>query len=123
MESTGLARFSLTTLTSIALLLAGCGMNPLAPQNPLVGKWRSPDGSYTVEFLTTGNCSATLRMNGALVGGPCTYTSTKDEVTLKYNGGAPSGGAASTAVWKYSLAGDNLTISYGLVSIALKRVH
>ena len=113
----------LAILTLTACLLAGCGMSPLAPQNPLVGRWSSQNGSYVVEFLGTGNCTATLRMDGRSMGGPCTYTSTKDTITITYPGGAATGGQNANVVWQYSLTGDNLTISYGGVSIPLKRVH
>ncbi len=68
---------------AIALLLglAVLGQNACGPpgaqptaQNGIVGKWRSADGSYVVEFLPTGNCSARYRMQGRELGGPCKYS-------------------------------------------------
>jgi len=87
-------------------------------------KWRSADGSYVVEFLPNGNCSARYNLNRREVGGACTYTVDKDDITLRYPGAAAQGGAPNaTAIWHYSLAGDALNVSVFGNSITLQRIH
>jgi len=110
-------------LALVALCLNAC--NPasmLAPRpHGIEGKWRSADGSYVVEFLPTGSCSAKMRMQGREVGGPCTYTVDEDKILLHYQG-MGSNSQNSTATWNYKLDGDNLTVSVFGNSLALKRV-
>jgi hypothetical protein len=106
----------------------GCGPAGLrpGPQSAIAGKWRSADGSYVAEFLPTGNCTAQQRMQGRTLGGPCTYTVDQDTITIHYYGpGAnPQDGAPNeTVTWRYSLDGDNLTVSVFAVSMTLKRTH
>jgi hypothetical protein len=117
-----------SVLVLAALFQSACGSSgiPPAPQNGIVGKWRSADGSYDVEFLQTGECSARLRMHGQQVGGPCKYSFDEDTITIRYYG--PDSHPQeeepnNTATWNYSLAGDVLNVSYGGNSVALQRVH
>jgi hypothetical protein len=59
-------KLAITLLLGLAVLWQNaCGPTglPPSPQNKIVGKWRSADGSYVVEFLPTGNCSARYRMH------------------------------------------------------------
>jgi hypothetical protein len=113
----------LALILQSAFFLAGCGPAP-APQSGIVGKWRSADGSYVVEFLPNGNCSARYNLNRREVGGACTYTVDKDDITLRYPGAAAQGGAPNaTAIWHYSLAGDALNVSVFGNSITLQRIH
>ena len=104
----------------------GCTDTGTTPQNGVVGKWRSADGSYVVEFLPTGNCSARYRMQGRELGGPCTYSVDKDEITIRYYGpntNPNDGGPNASAIWHYSLSGDGLNVSIQGTSLALQRVH
>ena len=106
-----------------AFFLAGCLAAP-APQSGIVGKWRSADGSYVVEFLPSGNCSARYNLHSREVGGACTYSVDKDEITLRYPDAAAQGGAPNaTAIWHYTLAGDALNVSVFGNSMTLQRVH
>jgi len=119
----------------IALLLAlvvlsqnGCrptGLQP-TPQNGIVGRWRSADGSYVIEFLPTGKCSARYRMQGQQIGGPCTYSVDEEKITIHYygpNANPQDGEPNATATWHYSLSGDTLNVGIQGVSLALQRVH
>lgn len=95
-------------------------------QNGVVGKWRSADGNYVVEFLPTGNCSARYRMQGRDLGGPCTYSVDKDTITIRYQGPLnhlQGGGNNASATWHYSLAGDALNVSVQGNSLLLQRVR
>ena len=113
----------LALILQSAFFLAGCGLAP-APQSGIVGKWRSADGSYVVEFLPNGNCSARYNLHRREVGGACTYTVDKDEITLRYPDAAAQGGAPdASAIWHYSLAGDALNVSVFGNSMTLQRVH
>jgi hypothetical protein len=99
---------------------------PPSPQNRIVGKWRSADGSYVVEFLPTGNCSARYLMQGRELGGPCTYSADKDVITIHYYGpdAHPQDGEPNAAAtWRYTLAGDTLNVSMPGATLALQRVH
>ena len=122
-------KLAITTLLALALLCQNaCGPKGLqpTPQNGVVGKWRSADGSYVVEFLPTGNCSARYRMQGREVGGPCTYSVDRDTITIHYYGpdAHPQDGEPNaTATWQYSLDGDALNVSIQGTSLALHRIH
>jgi hypothetical protein len=99
---------------------------PPTPQNGIVGKWRSADGSYVVEFLPTGNCFARFRMQGRELGGPCKYSADKDIITIRYYGpdARPQDGEPNaSATWHYTLAGDTLNVRIQGVTLALQRVH
>ena len=101
------------------------GLEPV-PQSGIVGKWRSADGSYTMEFLPTGNCSARMRIEGREVGGPCKYSADKDTITIRYYGpdARPQDGEPNrSATWHYSLTGDTLTIGMQSISLDFHRVH
>jgi hypothetical protein len=101
------------------------GLQP-TPQNGIVGKWRSADGSYVIEFLPTGRCSARYRMQGQEVGGPCTYSVDEDKITIHYYGSNPhpqDGEPNATATWHYSLSGDKLNVGIQGSSLAFQRVH
>ena len=94
------------------------------PQNGIVGKWRSADGSYVVEFLPTGNCSARYRMQGRELGGPCTYSADKDTITIHYygpNAHPQDAEPDASATWHYSLDGDTLNVGVQGNSLALQR--
>src|SRR5260370_36193806 len=70
----GKEKLAITLLLRPAVLWQNaCGPTglPPSPQNRIVGKWRSADGSYVVEFLPTGKCSARYRMQGRELGRPC----------------------------------------------------
>jgi hypothetical protein len=122
-------KLAITLLLALAVVCQNaCGPTGLqpTPQNRIVGKWRSADGSYVVEFLPTGNCSARYRMQGRELGGPCTYSADKDTITLRYYGpGAhPQGGEPNaSATWHYTLAGDTLNVGIQGATLALQRVH
>ena len=125
----GKEKWAITLLLALAILCqnacSSTGLPP-TPQNGIVGKWRSADGSYVVEFLSTGNCSARLRMQGREVGGPCRYSADKDTITIRYYGldAHPQDGEPNTsATWHYTLAGDTLNVSIQGVSLALQRVR
>lgn len=110
------------------ICLNACGPAGLqqGPQSGIVGKWRSADGSYVIEFLPTGNCSARMRMQGREVGGPCKYSADKDTITMRYSGqnARPQDGEPdASATWHYSLTGDTLTIGMQSISLDLHRVH
>jgi hypothetical protein len=82
-------KLTITLLLGPALLWQNaCGPTglPPSPQNRIVGKWRNADGSYVVEFLPTGKCSARYRMQGREFGGPCTYSADKDVITIRKTG-------------------------------------
>ena len=95
------------------------------PQNAVEGKWRNADGSYVVEFLPSGDCSAHFRMHGQELGGPCKYTVDAEAITIHYYGpnARPLEGPNATATWRYTLAGDTLNVSVFGNSLALQRVH
>jgi hypothetical protein len=122
-------KLAITSVLALAALFqTACGPRSVqqGPQTGIVGKWRSPDGSYDVEFLQTGDCSARLRMHGQQVGGPCKYSVEEDTITIHYYGpdARPQEEEPNnTAIWNYSLAGDVLNVSYGGNSVALQRVH
>ena len=125
MRSAKNLRLSQATLSLAALLLAGCGH--LAPQSPIVGKWGTPDRSYVVEFLPSGNCAVTYHLSARIAGHATgVYTLDKDEITTHWHGpGVPAQGGAPevTAVWHYSLQGDALTVSYSGIPLTLRRIH
>ena len=113
----------LAIILQSAFFLTGC-RPASAPQSGIVGKWRSADGSYVVELLSNGNCSARYNLHRREVGGACTYTVDKDEITLRYPDAAAQGGAPdASAIWHYSLAGDALNVSVFGNSMTLQRVH
>jgi hypothetical protein len=121
MKLSTVSGFLLAIVSQSALFLAGCGLAP-APQSGITGKWKNADGIYVVEFLPSGNCSAHYRMQGREVGGACTYTVDKDDITIRYpnmQAGAPN----NSATWHYSLAGDVLTVNVLGNSMSLQRVH
>lgn len=121
-----LAIASLVALAALCVNGCGSAIPGLGPQNGVVGKWRSTDGSYVAEFLPNGNCTAHERMQGHDLGGPCTYTVDQDTITIHYYGlGAnPHDGAPNeTAIWHYTLDGDTLNVSVFAVSMTLKRTH
>jgi hypothetical protein len=120
MRPVAVARFALSILCLGAFALTGCGIVPTR-QTGIVGKWRSPDGNYIVEFTPSGKCSAHTRVQGREVGGDCTYTLTKDEITLHYPN-PRAGSQDQTATWQYTLAGDALTVSVFGNSVTMKRV-
>jgi len=118
MRPAAAVRFMLSILCVSAITLAGCGIIP-TPQTGVVGKWRSTDGNFAVEFTPSGKCSAHLLVQGHELGGDCTYTLSKDEITLHY----PSPGSQDqTATWQYTLTGDTLTVSVFGRSVTMKRV-
>ncbi len=111
----------LAIILQSAFFLAGC--RP-APQSGLVGKWRNADGSYVVEFLSSGQCSARYHLNRGELGGACTYSADKDEITIRYPDAAAQNGAPNaSATWHYSLVGDVLTVTVLGNSMNLQRVH
>jgi len=119
-------KLAITLLLGLAVLWQNaCGPTgvPPSPQNRIVGKWRSIDGSYVVEFLPTGNCSARYRMQGLELGGPCTYSADKDVITIRYFGLDAHPQANASATWRYTLAGDTLNVSMQGATLALQRVH
>jgi hypothetical protein len=121
-------KLAIASLLALAVLCQnGCRDTDLqTPQNGVVGKWRSADGNYVVEFLPTGNCSARYRMQGRELGGPCTYSVDKDEITIRYHGPdahPQDGGPNASARWHYSLAGDALTVSVQGNSLVLQRAR
>jgi hypothetical protein len=122
-------KLAITSLLVLAVVCQiGCGTADLrmAPQNPIVGKWRSADGSYVVEFLPTGDCSAGMRIQGREVRGPCKYTVEKDTINIRYYGSnahLQDGNPDASVIWRYSLAGDDLNVSVQGTSLALRRVH
>ena len=122
-------KLAITSLLALAVICqCACSSGALqpAPQSAIVGKWRSADGSYVVEFLPTGRCSAGYRMDGRNVGGPCKYSVDQDNITIRYYGlGAnPQTDEPTQSVeWQYTLAGDVLNVSMPGVSVALQRVH
>src|ERR1700683_2647447 len=121
MKLSTVSGFLLTIVSQSALFLAGCGLVP-APQSGIMGKWRDADNTYVVEFLPSGNCSAHYRMKGREVGGACTYTFDKNDITLRYpnmQAGAPN----NSATGHYTLVGDVLTVTVFGNSMALQRVH
>ena len=95
------------------------GIQPAA-QNGIVGRWRSVDGSYNVEFLANGNCTARMRLQGRDLGGPCTYTVNRDTINIRYPG---IEGSDASATWHYSLSGDTLTVAVFGNSLTLQRVR
>jgi hypothetical protein len=121
MKSTIVPRLLLAIILQSTFFLAGC--RP-APQSGIVGKWRNADGSYVVEFLPSGNCSARYNLHRQALGGACTYTVDKDEITLRYPDSASQGGTPNaSAIWHYTLAGDVLTVTVLGNSMTFQRVH
>jgi hypothetical protein len=121
-------KFVRLILVNCAVLwLVACGIPGVTsgPHNPIEGKWKNADGSYVVEFLPSGDCSAHMRMQGHDVGGPCKYDVGKDTITVHYYGmGANPGNAPDrTAAWQYTLNGDTLTVSVLGNTMALQRAH
>jgi hypothetical protein len=122
-------KLAITSLLAFAALFqCACGPASVqkAPQNGIVGKWRSADGGYDVEFMPTGDCSARYRMHGKIVGGPCKYSVDEDTITIHYYGpdAHPQDGEPdATAIWSYTLAGDVLNVSVEGISLDLQRVH
>ena len=121
-------KLAITSLLVLGVLsLIACGPASLQPAalNGIAGKWRSADGTYDVEFMANGNCSASYRMQGRVFGGPCMYTADKDTITIHYYGldAKPQNGPNATATWRYSLAGDVLNVSVFGNSMALQRAH
>ena len=98
---------------------APAGVQP-TQQSGIVGKWRSADGSYNVEFLSNGNCTARMRLRGRDLGGPCTYTVDRDTITLHYSG---IEGADAAATWHYSLDDNTLNVAVFGNSMVLRRVR
>lgn len=114
-------RLAVILVCALVSLVAGCRTTP---QSGIVGKWRSADGSYVVEFRAAGTCSAGFQLHGRVVGGPCTYTVGKDDIVLHYKGSAldsKSGASENSATWHYSLAGDVLNVTVFGNSVALQR--
>jgi hypothetical protein len=126
MKSANSPGLLLATLCFAAMLLAGCG-RLMAPQSPIVGKWGTVDRSYVVEFLPSGNCAVTYHLNARIAGHATgDYTVDKDAITTHWHGaaGPPIGGGSNvTAVWHYSLDGDNLTLSYSSIPLTLHRMR
>lgn len=121
MKLSTVSGFLLAIVSQSALFLAGCGLAP-TPQSGITGKWKNAGGTYVVEFLPSGNCSAHYRMHGQELGGACTYTFDKNDITLRYpnmQAGAPN----NSATWHYTLVGDVLTVTVFGNSMALQRVH
>jgi len=122
-------KLAITLLLALGVLCqSACGPAGLKPaqQNGIVGKWRSADGSYDVEFLPNGNCSAQYRLQGREVGGPCKYSADEDTITIRYYGPddhPPDGEPSASATWQYSLSGDVLNVSIQGNFLALQRVH
>jgi hypothetical protein len=121
-------KLSMGSLLALAVLCqSACGPTTLrpVPQNGVVGKWRSADGGYVVEFSPTGNCSARYRMDGRELGGPCTYSVDEDTITIRYYGldaHPQDGGPNASVTWHYSLTGDVLNVSVPGNSLSLQRV-
>jgi hypothetical protein len=117
----------LIVLASAILSLSACSIPGVAtgPHNPIEGKWKTADGSFGVEFLPTGDCSAHSRIQGHDVAGPCKYTVDKDAITIHYYGmGAnPASEPTETVTWRYTLEGDTLNVTVLGNSLTLKRVH
>lgn len=121
-------RFSrLVSLGWTMLWLGGCSIPGLVtgPHNPIEGTWKTADGSFMVEFLPTGNCSAHSRIQGHEVGGRCKYTVDKDAITIHYFGmGAnPASEPNETATWRYTLNGDTLNVTVLGNSLTLQRAQ
>jgi hypothetical protein len=124
----GKVKLAIALVLAVALCQSACGPTSFQPrpQNGIVGKWRSVDGSYMVEFLPTGTCSARLVMRGRVVGGPCTYETDKDTITIHYVGidtHPQSKEPVASATWHYTLNGDTLNVTVETFSLALQRVH
>ena len=122
MKSRSLSLLALAFICLSACVLAGCPATPQA-QSGIVGRWRNADGSFTVEFLPSGDCSARMRIQSREVGGPCKYTVEQDTITLHYSGINAANGPNETATWHYTLQGDSLNVSVFGNSMALQRVH
>jgi hypothetical protein len=97
------------------------------PQSGIVGKWRNADGSYVLEFQPTGDCSARSTQSGrGTMGGPCTYSVDKDEITISWHfpdGATPNGESNTSAKWRYSLSGDTLNVAVFGNAMTLQRAH
>jgi hypothetical protein len=123
-----LMRLATLLLLAVAILCFDACRIPSVqsgPQNPVEGKWRSTDGSFVVEFLPTGDCSAHMRMQGHDVGGPCKYTVDQSAITIHYFGmGAnTANGPNQTATWNYTQSGDTMTVTVFGNSLKLQRAH
>jgi hypothetical protein len=127
-DMSGEVKLPMVLFLAVALCQTACGPTGIQPrqQNGIVGKWRSADGSYVVEFLPTGACSARLVMRGRVVGGPCTYQADKETITIHYVGidtHPQSRQPVASATWQYTLNGDTLNVTVEMFSLALQRVH
>jgi hypothetical protein len=128
MKSAIVSNFLLAIIFLSASLLVGCRQtSPAIPQSGIIGKWRNAEGTYAVEFLPTGECSARSSQTGhGTLGGPCTYTVDNDEITLRWH--FPDGSTATdapnaSAKWRYSLSGDTLNVAVFGNAMTLHRVH
>jgi hypothetical protein len=120
-------RLALTLILAVLILAqSGCGPlgGPPVAHSGIVGKWRSADGSYNVEFSPNGTCSGQIRLQGRYVGGVCTYTADQDTITIHYPdlASSPDAQRNGSAVWHYSLEGDILNVTVFGNSLALQRV-
>jgi hypothetical protein len=120
---------AITSVLVLAVLcLSACGppgVGPAASHSGVVGKWRSADGSWLVEFSPAGNCTAHYRLDGRDLGGPCTYSVDPENITIHYYGpgSSPAAGPPNTFTeWRYTLSGDVLTVSTFGNSLVLHRV-
>jgi hypothetical protein len=128
MKSRIVSNFLLAIIILGAFSLAGCRqISPAASQSGIIGKWQNADGTYFVEFLPSGDCSArTSAIGHTTLGGHCLYTVDTDEITIHYQSmkaTSPADAPDSSAKWRYTLSGDTLTVSYFATTMTLHRVH
>jgi Fe2+ transport system protein FeoA len=124
MKLTNVPALLLAIILPSAFVLGAC-RRP-APQSGIVGKWRTADGSYAVDFLPSGDCSARYILHGRELGGPCKYSVDKDDITIRWHRpepGTPDNSPNASVKWHYALAGDVLTVSVAGNSVTLRRAN
>jgi hypothetical protein len=62
---------------------------PPAPADPLVGRWRSPDGAIDAEFTDDGQCRYTVREDGGVDRGRGPYTFRDNVLEIRPEGEQP----------------------------------
>jgi len=62
---------------------------PAAPADPLVGRWRSPDGAIDAEFTDDGQCRYTVREDGGVDRGRGLYTFRDNVLEIRPEGEPP----------------------------------
>jgi hypothetical protein len=123
MKSAILSALPVAIIFQTAFVLAGCRTTP---QSGLVGKWQNADGTYVVDFRSSGDCSVRFYLQGHELGGPCAYTVDKDDITLRWHRPEPgtSDDSKNASVkWHYTLTGDVLTATVSGNSVTFQRAH